>query len=198
LKCQNKDKKMSIQIANSGSSIKITQNGGSFYIPKPYLIDFVPTVTQPVTGVRPGIITIKYQQGDDFRDFSFVWTEVTSPVAANIQALVDAIEAFQDTGFGTDVNITGPLGAQPEAASVSVVLASGTETISSNLRTSGGTVAASRKAVKFTTSSDFVGTINGVSRSALRSITFSPTPGKVLAAIPYTITAGSIIIDSID
>jgi hypothetical protein len=115
---------MSIQIANSGSSIKITQNGGSFYIPKPCLIDFVPTVTQPVTGVRPGIITIKYQQGDDFRDFSFVWTEVTSPVAANIQALVDAIEAFQDTGFGTDVNITGPLGQQVMASSVAVTIAS--------------------------------------------------------------------------
>lgn len=188
---------MSIQIANSGSSIKITQNGGSFYIPKPYLIDFVPTVTQPVVGVRPGVITIKYQQGDDFKDFSFTWTEATLPVAANIQALVDAIEAFQDTGFGTDVNITGPLGPQTEAASVSVVLASGTETINSNLRTGNGTVAANNRAVKFTTSSDFVGTINGVSRNASRSITFSPTPGKVLAAIPYTISAGSIIIDTI-
>ena len=115
---------MSIQIANSGSTIKITQNGGSFYIPKPYLVDFVPTVTQPATGVRPGVITIKYPDGDDTKNFSFKWSDVSSPVAANIQALVDAIEAFQDTGIGEDVNITGPLGQQVMAASIPVVIAS--------------------------------------------------------------------------
>ena len=188
---------MSIQIANSGSSIEVTKNGGSFYIPKPYLVDFVPTVTQPGGIVREGVISIKYSQGDDFKDESFTWTEVTSPVAANIQALVDAIEAFQDTGIGEDVNITGPLGAQNEASSVSVVLASGTETITSTVETTAGSVAPNKRAVKFTTSSDFVGTINGVTRNASRSITFSPTPGKILGAIAYTITTGSITIDTI-
>lgn len=188
---------MSIQIANSGSTIKITQNGGSFYIPKPYLIDFVPTVTQPETGVRPGVITIKYPQGDDFKDFSFTWTDVTSPVAANIQALVDEIESYQDTGLGASVNITGPLGQQNDAASVSVVLSSGSETVTSALRTNNGNVSAGSKSVKFTTSANFSGSINGVTRNELRSITFNPTPGKVLAEIPYVILAGSITIDII-
>lgn len=188
---------MTLQIQNSGSAIKITQNGGSFYIPKPYLVDFVPTVTQPSTGVRQGVITIKYSDGDDTKNFSFKWSDVSSPVSANIQALVDAIEAFQDTGIGESATITGPLGAQNEASSVSVVLAGGIETVTSTVVTMAGSVAPKQRAVKFTTSSDFVGTINGVTRNASRSITFSPTPGKTLAEIPYTISSGSIIIDRI-
>ena len=189
---------MSIQITNSGSSIKITQNGGSFYIPKPYLIDFVPTVTQPVGGVRPGVITIKYQQGDDFKDFSFTWTEATLPVAANIQALVDAIEAFQDTGFGTDVNITGPLGQQTDAASVSVVLSFGEQIATSYIQTpSTGNIVGSAKSIKFTTSFDFIGDINGAERQPNRSITFSADPGKTLGSIGYDFSAGTLTIDTI-
>lgn len=188
---------MTLQIENSGSSIKITQNGGSWYIPKPYLVDYIPTVTQPGGIIRQGVVTIKYPQGDDFKDFSFTWTDVSSPVAANIQALADAIEAFQDTGIGESVTITGPLGAQNQASSVSVVLASGTEEVTSTVVTIAGSVAPNQSAVKFTTSSNFVGTINGVARNASRSITFSPTPGKTLGEIPYTITTGSITIDTI-
>ena len=189
---------MSIQITNSGSSIKITQNGGSFYIPKPYLIDFVPTVTQPVGGVRPGVITIKYQQGDDFKDFSFTWTEATLPVAANIQALVDAIEAFQDTGFGTDVNITGPLGQKQDAASVSVVLSFGEQVVVSYIQTPSTGNIASAKSIKFTTSFDFVGTINDAERQPNRSITFSADPGKTLGNVSYDFSAGTLTIDYIN
>ena len=189
---------MSIQITNSGSSIKITQNGGSFYIPKPYLIDFVPTVTQPVGGVRPGVVTIKYQQGDDFKDFSFTWTEATLPVAANIQALVDAIEAFQDTGFGTDVNITGPLGQQADAASVSVVLSSGTQTVNSYVEMPGvGSQFNPCSSIKFTTSSDFVGDINGVARQPNRSITFTANEGKTVQPISWDFSAGTLTVDYI-
>lgn len=189
---------MSIQITNSGSSIKITQNGGSFYIPKPYLIDFVPTVTQPVGGVRPGVITIKYQQGDDFKDFSFTWTEATLPVAANIQALVDAIEAFQDTGFGTDVNITGPIGQKSDAASVSVVLSSGYQTVSSIVELPGvSDISTSFTSIKFTTSYDFVGEINGVARQPNRSITFTADQGKFIQPVNWDFSAGTLTIDYI-
>jgi hypothetical protein len=117
---------MTLQIENSGASIKITQNGGSRYISKPYLIDYVPTATQPGGIVREGIITIKYQQGDDFKDFSFTWTDCTSPVAADIQELVDTIEGYNDGGDPAiqEVSIVNPIGSNGTSESVSVVIAS--------------------------------------------------------------------------
>jgi hypothetical protein len=116
---------MTLQIENSGASIKITQNGGSWYIPKPYLIDFIPTVTQPSGVVREGIITIKYPQGDDTKEFSFTWTDCTSPSTVSIQALVDVIEAYNDINSSSqNVKITDPIGQKTMAASVSAVIAS--------------------------------------------------------------------------
>lgn len=116
---------MTLQIENSGASIKITQNGGSWYIPKPYLIDYIPTVTQPSGVDREGIITIKYPQGDDFKDFSFTWTDCTLPIVANIQDLVNAIESFNDSenpSQNVNATIVFPLGPEIAANSVSVVI----------------------------------------------------------------------------
>jgi len=115
---------MSIQIENSGASIKITQNGGSWYIPKPYLIDFIPTVVQPGGITREGIVTIKYQQGDDFKDFSFTWTDVTPP-EASIQDLVDILNTYNEENLPSqEVSIIGPFGQQAMSASIPVVIAS--------------------------------------------------------------------------
>lgn len=188
---------MSIQISNSGSTIQITQNGGSWYIPKPYSVQFLPAVTQPSGASSLGTITIKYSQGDENRDFSFKYADVTDPTTANVQALVDTIEAFQDSGIGESVTIVGPLGQQNDASSVSVVLSSGTQNVTSVNVTSSGTFNAGACSVKFTTSSDFVGKINGYARQANRAITFSADPGKTLAEITYEIGAGSMTIDSI-
>jgi hypothetical protein len=87
---------MSIQIVNSGATIKITENGGSFYIPKPYLVKLVPTVTQPSGETREGVLVIQYSQGSENREWSCVWSDVNSPSEATIQDLVDTIEALQD------------------------------------------------------------------------------------------------------
>jgi hypothetical protein len=89
---------MTLQIQNSNSSIKITQNGGSWYIPKPYLVKFIPTVVQPVGGIREGIITIQYNQGDETKEFDFTWTDCTSPIRTSIQLLVNVIESYNHTG----------------------------------------------------------------------------------------------------
>lgn len=117
---------MTLQIENSGSSIKITQNGGSWYIPKPYLVDYIPTVTQPGGIVRKGVVTIKYPQGDDFKDFSFVWSDCTLPVAANIQALVDTIATFNtiEPSGTQNVRIITPISQTGMAKSIPVTMAS--------------------------------------------------------------------------
>lgn len=116
---------MTLQIENSGSSLKITQNGGSWYIPKPYLVDYIPTVTQPGGITREGVVTIKYPQGDDFKDFSFTWTDVTDPSAVDIQELVDIIDGYSDLGNPSqDVIIISPIGQKLATQSVSVVITS--------------------------------------------------------------------------
>lgn len=58
-------------------------------------------------------------------------------------------------------------------------------------------VAAGFTSVGFTTSSTFVGTINGIARAASTFVTFSANPGEILLAIPFTVTAGSVTIDRI-
>jgi hypothetical protein len=69
-------------------------------------------------------------------------------------------------------------------------------TINSATPTTDGTVTAGALAVTFTTSDDFVGSINGATRYANMSYTFDAKGGKT-PAIPYVITAGSITIDKI-
>ncbi len=75
---------------------------------------------------------------------------------------------------------------------------SGTETPSASIATdsTGSPITAGKLSVTFTTSSTFVGTILGVARNASTTYAFSTTtPGKTLAAIAYTVTGGSMIID---
>lgn len=188
---------MSIQIINSGSTIEVIENGGSFNIPKPYFIKYTDDVDQPEFGEQPGRIIIQYNQGTESKEWSGVWTEITAPTALSVSAMKDAIEAFQDSGIGEDVNITGPLGQQNDASSVSVVLSSGQQTVTSSKVTASASVAAGSRSVKFTTSSDFSGKINSVTRQANRAITFSADPGKTLSEITYEITTGFINIDII-
>jgi hypothetical protein len=61
----------------------------------------------------------------------------------------------------------------------------------SSLAVTSGSVTGTLYSVTFTPSSDFVGTINGVSRGANLSYSFESITG----AMPYTITAGSLTID---
>jgi len=69
-------------------------------------------------------------------------------------------------------------------------------TIDSTAPSTSGTVLAGALAVTFTTSDDFVGSINGATRNANMSYTFDAKGGKT-PAIAYIITAGSITIDKI-
>ncbi len=70
-------------------------------------------------------------------------------------------------------------------------------TITSSSVTSSGTVTSGQRSVSFTTSSDFVGTINGVSRVSSTVYVFSCGASNTLPAIAYVITTGSIIIDKL-
>jgi hypothetical protein len=87
---------MNIQIANSGQTIKITENGGSFYIPKPYLVKSVLSAEQPNGQTTEGQITVQYSQGDENKEWSATWTDITLPVVASLQEMVEAINNFQN------------------------------------------------------------------------------------------------------
>jgi len=188
---------MSIQIENSGSTIKITDNGVSFNIPKPFYIRYTQDILQPGDVVDDGRIIIQYYTGTESQEWNCVWTNITVPVAATVSLMKDAIEALEDNGIGQEVTIVGPIGQKADASSVSVVLSSGVQTLNSVVTVASGTLAAGKKSVKFTTSNNFVGTINGVSREANRAISASADAGKTLDSIPYTISSGNITIDTI-
>jgi len=68
------------------------------------------------------------------------------------------------------------------------------ETPSLLIATTSGSVAVGSKTVSFTTSEDFVGTIDGDSIPANVSFGFAAQSGNTLAAIAYTLSAGNIII----
>lgn len=69
----------------------------------------------------------------------------------------------------------------------------GTETITASTVTSSGSVTAGKKSVAFQTNSAFAGTIAGVTVLPNEIYNFSvASPGSTLAAIPYTVTAGSM------
>jgi len=82
-------------------------------------------------------------------------------------------------------------------SAIPTTLPSGTQTITSTNPSTSGSVTTGATSVAFTTDSSFVGTINGVARSASTLYSFSSTTGKLLPAIPYTITGGTIFIDTI-
>lgn len=73
---------------------------------------------------------------------------------------------------------------------------SGTETFTASVETTSGTVATGKSSITFTTNSTFTGSILGVARTASTTYSFYPNnPSKTLAAIPYVVTTGSVIID---
>jgi hypothetical protein len=143
-----------------------------------------------------------YQSGE--AAITFMFADVVSPVVADADALEVQIETWIKNVVGptpagtTDVNIT-EVGGNAVTTAVPVSLPSGTETPTSSIVTdsTGSPVAAGKTGVTFTPSAAFVGTINGVARSANFAYTFTPlNPGKTLAAIPYTVTAGNLTIDT--
>src|ERR1035437_2170330 len=71
------------------------------------------------------------------------------------------------------------------------------QSITSASVATGGTIPAGASSVTFTTNGAFTGTVNGVARLASTTYTFKANPGRTLPAIVYTVTAGSVIIDSI-
>ena len=68
-------------------------------------------------------------------------------------------------------------------------------TLTSLAATSSGSVTAGKRTVSFVASSDFTGTVNGITfpASAIKSI--EAPPGYTMAAIPYTRAAGTLYID---
>ena len=74
----------------------------------------------------------------------------------------------------------------------------GNNTYTSILATTSGSIATDKVSISFLTSSDFVGTINGVTRPADYSLSLQSEIGKKLPSISYTITSGNIIIDIIE
>ena len=104
----------------------------------------------------------------------------------------------------TDVNDSGPITTlvnnSTNKATETTLAAlldkfTGTQTLSSSLATTSGSVAAGAFSIGMFCSADFVGTINGVNRSGETYLSVTADVGKTLGAISYTITAGSITID---
>lgn len=109
-------------------------------------------------------------------------------------------------GSGVDnVNLTQvngstiALGSAAAAASLPVVLANGVaRTLTSTAATGNGSVTAGALSVSFLTSTDFAGTVNGVTRSTSQAINIAVTyPGDTLPVIAYTISAGTLYIDKL-
>lgn len=95
---------------------------------------------------------------------------------------------IKDDGFGCPTLV---ISTTPAASSFREV------EINSSIETADGNVPAGAKFVSFTTSDDFTGTINGVIRQNSLSYPFEARNNDTTPVIPYTITAGSITIDSI-
>lgn len=74
--------------------------------------------------------------------------------------------------------------------------ATNSTTLTSSVENSSSAIAEGSLAVTFTTSDDFAGTINGVTRSGGTSYVFNPTVNFRNPEIPYTISAGTILIDT--
>ena len=90
--------------------------------------------------------------------------------------------ALQQVGAALGVGGGGTVGVQ--------------RTLASSAVTTDGTVSAGAKSVSFVTSSDFSGTINGAAFLASASKNIAPiSPADTIAAIPYTVSAGTIYID---
>jgi hypothetical protein len=139
---------------------------------------------------------------------------VTNGVVVNSSALPTgaSTSALQTSGNSSLTSIAAgtptSLGQKTMANSMSVVIASdqsvvpvslptGVNTYTSSNATVSGSVGAGAKSVGALFSSDFIGSFNGATRVAGSSASVSADQGKTLPAIPYTIAAGSIILDVI-
>lgn len=73
----------------------------------------------------------------------------------------------------------------------------GSQTLTSTSETgsTNSPIIAGASSISFTTNSSFAGTINGITRSASTSYTFSSAQGERLPAVAFTVTAGAVIID---
>lgn len=90
-----------------------------------------------------------------------------------------------------------PVVIASDQTSVPVTLPTGAQVITSANVVAAGAVAAGATAVSFRTSTLYTGTINGLTRLLSTQYVFEAAPGKTLPAIAYTVTAGSIDIDTI-
>lgn len=94
---------------------------------------------------------------------------------------------------------SGLTDTQLRATAVPVSLPATARTPAVSLVTTNGTVASGKKIVDFIFSSDFTGTVLTVAFTGAADsvISFEAPPGDTLAAIAYTVTAGSIRIVTI-
>lgn len=107
-------------------------------------------------------------------------------------------------GAGENVNVTNtclPVGgcASP-AYPVQVAFSTSgapTQTIARSVVTGSGSVAAGKTSITLLSSSDFVGTVAGAAFSASIAENYTAQPGSTLAALAYTISAGSLTISTI-
>lgn len=168
-------------------NVTITNSGESIF----FNVDGISTSWQ-----KGGIRTNVHPNGDGTFNFvmssigepgdvmSFPYSAVTLPVSANVYDLQNQVEAFLDSGGSVTIGMLSGV--------------SGTETFTASVVTdsTASPVVAGKKAITFTTSSTFAGTILGVTRNASTIYSFSPNnPSTVLAEIAYTVTAGSMTID---
>lgn len=72
-----------------------------------------------------------------------------------------------------------------------------TRTAITSVETTSGTVAAGAIAVQFSADAAFAGTVNGAALAAYGLLGFAVDAPDTLAAIPYTISAGSLRIDKL-
>jgi hypothetical protein len=122
----------------------------------------------------------------------------TTPGTTNAVSLSQINATTTAVGNGVVGNGVQRVAIASDNSAIPVTLPTGTETPSASVVTGSGSspVTAGKLSVTFTTDSSFVGTILGVARNASTTYAFSVSnPGKTLAAIAYTVTAGSMIID---
>lgn len=113
----------------------------------------------------------------------------------NTQTTIDGIP------LGTsDGTATGELCAKVKVVntvSVTSTPSGAAKTLTSIAPTTSGTVAAGKGSVSFLSSSDFVGTVNGVAFPANSPKSIAANPGDTINAIAYTISAGTLYIDTL-
>lgn len=120
------------------------------------------------------------------------YTELVDPVTGEVALRVN-VEATVADAVGIDQSDPGV------SNGVAVVsFPTKTETVSSSVVNSDGSVPAGAKKVVFTTDGSFAGTIAGAARQASTRYEFAVSdPGATLSVIAYTRSAGTMIIDKI-